>query len=80
MSENIKHWLIFIMVLFFFIALINKCEAQVPFVPIGMNNDYPDVSYSIYGNGKDISIGEEKVLFIYGNEMFGFKDGGFPIG
>jgi len=38
MSENIKHWLIFILVLLIFIVLVDKCEAQE--IPIKTEDGY----------------------------------------
>jgi len=61
---GIRKYIILIIVFLFVLVFVTECEAQ-------------DINYSVYNNGKDISIGEERILFIYGNEAFGFKDGGF---
>jgi len=34
------------------------------------------LNYSYYDNGKQLSIGDEPILYIFGKGAFGFKDGG----
>ena len=78
MYELIKKrlgWIIILIIILLLFAVHNNLDAQV-FTLIGMNGEKA-LNYNHYNNGVEMCIGEEKVIFVYGNQAFGFKDGGF---
>jgi len=68
---NKRFWLFWLLMFIIFVILATKTTGQ----------DLPDnaLNYTYFENGKELSIGETPILFVYGNEAFGFKDGGFQV-